>query len=106
MNTLKQIIINLFLSAVFFLVGIVAVVCAIAYLDMTHDEPSPKVYIILFLILGVWAACFKEAINILRFIKSDTNYEENSGVDLAFKKALPLWKYRQKIERQGQGKTL
>ena len=38
--------------------------------------------------------------------KSDTNYEENSGVDLAFKKALPLWKYRQKIERQGQGKTL
>ena len=38
--------------------------------------------------------------------KSDTNYEENSGVDLAFKKALPLWKYRQKIEWQGQGKTL
>ena len=38
--------------------------------------------------------------------KRDLTYEENSGFDLAFKKALPLWEYRQKIERQGQGKTL
>ena len=68
MNTLKQIIINLFLAAVFFLAGIVAIVYAMEYLDASHEEPSPKVYIILFLILGVWAGCFKEAINILRFI--------------------------------------
>ena len=73
MNTLKQIITNLFLSAIFFLMGIVAVVCAIAYLDITHDEPSPKVYIILLLILGIWVACFKEAINILRFITLSWN---------------------------------
>ena len=73
MNTLKQIIINIFLSAAFFLAGIAAAACAIAYLDMTHDEPSPKVYIILFSIMGVWVACFKEAINILRFIKLSWN---------------------------------
>ncbi len=34
--------------------------------------------------------------------KHELTYEEKS----AFKKALPLWEYRQKIERQGQGKTL
>ena len=39
-------------------------------------------------------------------LKHELTYEEKSGFDLAFKKALPLWKYRQKIERQGQGKTL
>ena len=38
--------------------------------------------------------------------KHELTYEEKSGFDLAFKKALPLWEYRQKIERQGQGKTL
>ena len=38
--------------------------------------------------------------------KHELTYEENSGFDLAFKKALPLWEYRQKIERQRQGKTL
>lgn len=38
--------------------------------------------------------------------KHELTYEEKSGFDLAFKKALPLWEYRQKIERQGKGKTL
>ena len=38
--------------------------------------------------------------------KHELTYEEKSGFDLAFKKALHLWEYRQKIERQGQGKTL
>ena len=33
-------------------------------------------------------------------------YEAGSGFDLAFKKAVPLWEYRQRIERQGQGNTL
>lgn len=33
-------------------------------------------------------------------------YEAGSGFDLAFKKAVPLWEYRQNIERQGQGYTL
>ena len=39
-------------------------------------------------------------------LKHELTYEEKSGFDSAFNKALPLWKYRQKSERQGQGKTL
>ena len=84
MNTLKQIIINLFLAAAFIIAGIVAIVCAIEYLDMTHDEPSPKVYIILFLILGIWVACFKEAINILRFVTLTWNERKNAEKNSLF----------------------
>lgn len=66
MNIFKQIIFNLFLSAVFFFTGLFAAYYGVEYIIPNSESLKDGLFFIF--LLSIFFACLKESVNILRFI--------------------------------------